>query len=198
MLKNIKNLYYFSRNIPRNSYIVYDYLTYKNLVLDKIIESKDEDDQEFLSLSDDNSFIKKFGKEFVKNIRGDGINKYNTIKIDKKLLKKNILKIQYINGRRIHNKNLRDDMIISNRMKNAILKDTNIDKLSNNEYLVYSHLNKYKNDYTNLLISSYLPGNVSKDLYNTINKNLYSKLKNNEINEKQYYNILKKINSINI
>ena len=33
-------------------------------------------------------------------------------------------------------------MIISNRRKNAILKDTNIDKLSDNEYLVYSHLNK--------------------------------------------------------
>ena len=89
-----------------------------------------------------------------------------------------------MNGRRIHNKNLRDDMIISNRMKNAILKDTNIDKLSNNEYLVYSHLNKYKNDDTNLLISSYLAGNVSKDLYNTINKNLYNKLKNNEMNKK--------------
>ena len=89
-------------------------------------------------------------------------------------------------------------MIISNRMKNAILKDTNIEKLSNNEYLVYSHLNKYKNDDTNLLISSYLAGNVSKDLYNTINKNLYNKLKNNEINKKQYYNIFKKINSINI
>ena len=80
-------------------------------------------------------------------------------------------------------------MFISNRIKNAILKDTNIDKLLNNEYLVYSHLNRYKNDDTNLLISSYLPGNVSKDLYNTINKNLYNKLKNNEINKKQYYNI---------
>ena len=187
-----KQFVLFFRNIPRNSYIVYDYLTYKNLVLDKIIESKDKDDQEFLSLIDDNSFIKKFGKEFVKNIRGDGINEYNTIKIDENLLKKYILKIQYINGRRIHNKNLRDDMIISNRMKNAILKDTNIDKLSNNGYLVYSHLNKYKNDDTNLLTSSYLAGNVSKDLYNTINKNLYNKLKNNEINKKQYYNILRK------
>ena len=128
----------------------------------------------------------------MKNIKGDGINKYSTIKIDEKLLENNILKIRYINGRRIHNKNLRYDIIISNRMKNAILKDTNIDKLSNNEYLVYSHLNKYKNDDTNLLISSYLAGNVSKSLYNTINKNLYNKLKNNEINKKQYYNILKK------
>ena len=61
-------------------------------------------------------------------------------------------------------------MFISNRMKNSILKDTNIDKLSNNEYLVYSHLNKYKNDDTNLLISSYLAGNVSKDLYKQLIK----------------------------
>ena len=53
-----KEFVLFFRNIPRNSYIVSDYLTYKNLVLDKINESKDEDDQEFLSLSDDNSFIK--------------------------------------------------------------------------------------------------------------------------------------------
>ena len=114
-----KEFVLFFRNIPRNSYIVYDYLTYKNLVLDKIIESKNEDDQEFLSLSDDNSFIKKIGKEFVKNL-GRGLDKYNTIKIDENLLKKNIPKIRYINGRRIHNKNLRDDMFISNRMKNAI------------------------------------------------------------------------------
>ena len=127
----------------------------------------------------------------MKNIRGDGIYKCNTIKIDEKLLKKNILKIRNINGRRIHNRNLRDDMFISNRMKNAILKDTNIDKLSNNEYLVYSHLNKYKNNDTNLLISSYLAGNVSKDLYNRISQNLYNKLKNDEINKIQYYDILK-------
>ena len=57
-----KEFVLFFRNIPRNSYIVYDYLTYKNLVSDEIIESNDEDDQEFLSLSYDNSFVKTFGK----------------------------------------------------------------------------------------------------------------------------------------
>ena len=65
-------------------------------------------------------------------------------------------------------------------MKNSILKNTNINKLSKNEYHVYTLLNKYKNDDTNLLISSYLAGNTSADLYNTINKNLYNKLKNND------------------
>ena len=89
-------------------------------------------------------------------------------------------------------------MIISDNMKNAILKNSNINKLSRNEYHVYTLLNKYKNDDTNLLISSYLSGNTSTDLYNMINKNLYNKLKNNELSKQNYNNIFKKINNINI
>ena len=92
----------------------------------------------------------------------------------------------------MNNNYLKDDMVISNNMKNAILKDTNINKLTKNEYHVYNLLNKYKNDDTNLLISSYLAVNVSDNLYNTINKNLYNKLKNDEITKQSYYNILKK------
>ena len=84
-------------------------------------------------------------------------------------------------------------MIISNNIRQAIMKNTNINKLTKNEYHVYTLLNKYKNDDTNLLISSYLTGNVSNNLYNIINKNLYNKLKNNEITKKSYYNISKKI-----
>ena len=80
-------------------------------------------------------------------------------------------------------------MIISDNMKNVILKSTNINKLTKNKYHVYNLSNKYKNDDTNLLISSYLAGNVSDNLYNTINKNLYDKLKNNEITKQSYYNI---------
>ena len=86
------------------------------------------------------------------------------IKIDKYALKKNILKIRYNNGRKLHNKYLHDNMIISNNMKNAIMKNTNINKLSEKEYHVYNLLNKYKNDDTNLLISSFLAGNASTDL----------------------------------
>ena len=168
------------RNIPGNTYIEYDYITYKNLISDKINE-QDIDD----------SLIKKFGNEFVKNLK-EGINDYNTIKIDKDALKKNILKIRYINGRKVNNSYLHDDMLISNQMKNAILKNTNVNKLSINEYNVYNLLNKYKNDDTNLLISSYLAGNKSTDLYNTINENLYKKLKINEISKQKYSNILKK------
>ena len=58
---------------------------------------------------------------------------------------------------------------------------------------MYNLFNKYKNDDTNILISSFLSGNKSADLYNTINKNLYNKLKNNQIIKQNYYNILKKI-----
>ena len=132
------------------------------------------------------------GKEFIKNLKGEGINQYRMIKIDKDALKKNILKIRYNNGRKLNNKYLHDDMIISNNIKNSILKNRNVNKLTKNEYLVYTLLNKYKNDDTNLLISSYLAGNVSDNLYNTINKNLYDKLKNNELSKQNYYNILKK------
>ena len=143
------------------------------MVLDRINEE--------VSTINDDSFIKKVRKEFIKNLKGKGINEYKMIKIDKDVLKKNILNIRYNNGRKLNNKYLHDDMIISNNMKNAIMKNTNINKLSKNEYHVCNLLNKYKNDDINLLISSYLAGNKSTDLYNTINKNLYYKLKNNEL-----------------
>ena len=56
-------------------------------------------------------------------------------------------------------------------MKNAILKNTNLNKLTKNEYDVYNTLQKYrKNDNLQLLISSYLAGNKSKNLYNKINE----------------------------
>ena len=89
----------------------------------------------------------------------------------------------------MNNKYLHDDMFISNNMRNAILKNANVNKLSKNEYHVYTLLNKYENDNTNLLISSYLAGNKSSNLYNTLNKNLYNKLKNNEITKQKYNNI---------
>ena len=177
------------RNIPNNTKIKYDYEIYKNLILDKINDEEEPKDE---------SFITEVGKKTIKNLLGQGVNQYKIIKIDKNALKKNILKIRYNNGRKLNNKYLHDDMIISNNMKNAIMKNTNIKKLSKNEYHVYNLLNKYRNDNTNLLISSYLAGNTSTRLYNTINKNLYNKLKNNEITKQSYNNILKKINTNNI
>ena len=141
------------RNIPNNTKIKYDYEIYKNLVLDKI------NDEDNTSSSNIKEIGEKIAKKTVKNLFGKGINEYKTIKIDKDALKKNILKIRYNNGRKLNNKYLHNDMIISNNMKNVIMKNTNINKLSKNEYHVYTLLNKYKNDDTNLLISSYLSGN---------------------------------------
>ena len=131
-------------------------------------------------------------KTIIEKITGQG---YNKIKIDQDMLKKNILKVRYIsNNRKIHNDLLKDDYQISDNMKNAILKNKNINKLSKNEYDVYNALQKYKNnDKLQLLISSYLAGNKSKDLYNKINELLYNNYKNNKITKIQYQNIINKL-----
>ena len=122
------------RNIHKNTYIEYDYQTYENLVLNRINKKE-------VSTSNDGSIIKEIGKKIIRNVTGQGINEYKMIKIDKDALKKNILKIRYNNGRKLNNKYLHDDMIISNNMKHAIMKNTNINKLSKNEYHVYTLLN---------------------------------------------------------
>ena len=131
-------------------------------------------------------------KTIIEKITGRG---YNKIKIDQDLLKKNILKVRYIsNNKKIHNDILKNDYQISDNMKNAILKNKNINKLSKNEYDVYNALQKYKNnDKLQLLISSYLAGNKSKDLYNKINEMLYNNYQNNKISKKEYQNIINKL-----
>ena len=70
-------------------------------------------------------------------------------------------------------------------MKNAILKNKNINKLTKNECNVCNALQKYKNnDKLQLFVSSYLAGNKSKDLDNKINELLYNNYKNNKISKK--------------
>ena len=115
------------RNIHRNTYIEYDYQTYKNLILDRINKkevstSNDNSSIKEVSTSNDDSFIEEVVKKFIKNLTGYDVNEYKMIKTDKDALKKNILKIRYNNGRKVSNKYLHGDMIISNNMKNAILK----------------------------------------------------------------------------
>ena len=81
-------------------------------------------------------------------------------------------------------------------MRNAILKNKNINKLTKNEYNVYNALQKYirnNSDNLQLLISSYLSGNKSTDLYNKINEILYNNYKNNKISKKEYQNIINKL-----
>ena len=121
----------------------------------------------------------------VRALSGEGLH-FNKIKIDENLLKKNILKVRYINSnRKINNKFLKQDYQVSNNMKNAILKNANLNKLTKNEYDVYNVLLKYRKNDNNLqlLISSYLAGNKRKNLYNKINELLYKNYKNNIINK---------------
>ena len=163
---------------------------FRNVDITKDIKTKSK------SLPSKKSLIPKLkdniSKTILENITGQG---YSKIKIDQDLLKKNILKVRYIsNNRKVHNHLLKNDYQISDNMKNAILKNKNINKLSKNEYNVYNALQKYKNnDNLQLLISSYLSGNKSKDLYNKINEMLYNNYKNNKISKKEYQNIINKI-----
>ena len=86
---------------------------------------------------------------------------------------------------------MKDDYQISDNMKNAILKNKNLNRLSKNEYDVYNALQKYKNnDKLQLFISSYLAGNKSKGLYNKINEMLCNNYKNNKISKQEYQNII--------
>ena len=120
----------------------------------------------------------------------------NNIKIDENALDKNILKIRYLNGRKLNNKLLKYDYKISKNMKEAIKFNKNIHKLSQNEKNIYYELEKYinKDKSLDILIGSYLSGNNNKKLFNRINKILYDKYKNNLINRKEYTNLLKQIN----
>ena len=170
--------------------------------IEKNIDADDEnsiiipisDKEEDKSLKDElkNNAI----KTVVNTLTGKGLN-FDRIKIDENLLKKNILKVRYINSnRKINNTFLKEDYKISNNMKNSILKNTGLNKLTKNEYDVYNILQKYRNKNggnLQLLISSYLAGNKSKDLYNKINELLYKNYKNNIINKKQYQNIMNKL-----
>ena len=126
-------------------------------------------------------------------IEGQGLN---NIKIDENALNKNILKIRYLNGRKLNNKLLKHDYKISKNMKEAIKFNKNIHKLSQNEKNIYYELEKYinKDKSLDILIGSYLSGNNNKKLFNRINKILYDKYKNNLITQKEYTNMLKQIN----
>ena len=170
--------------------------------IEKNIDADDEksiivpvsDKEEDKSLKDElkNNTI----KTVINTLTGQGLN-FDKIKIDENLLKKNILKVRYINSnRKINNKFLKEDYKISNNMKNSILKNTGLNKLTKNEYDVYNILQKYRNKNggnLQLLMSSYLAGNKSKNLYNKINELLYKNYKNNIINKKQYKNIINKL-----
>ena len=122
----------------------------------------------------------------------------NNIIINDKDLNKGILRVRYLNNRKLTNNLLKHDYKISKNMVNAIKFNKDLHKLSKNEMKIYHELQKFlnKEQDINVLIGSYLSGNVSKKLYNKISSILYNKLKNGMINKKEYTKLINKINKI--
>ena len=113
-------------------------------------------------------------------------------------LDKNILRVRYLNNRKLTNNLLKHDYKISKNMVNAIKFNKDLHKLSKNELKIYHELQKFlnKEQDINVLIGSYLSGNNSKKLYNKISSMLYNKLKNNIISKREYTKLINKINKI--
>ena len=118
--------------------------------------------------------------------------------INRKDLDKNILRVRYLNNRKLTNNLLKYDYKISKNMVNAIKYNKDIHKLSKNEMKIYHELQKFLNNEQdiNVLIGSYLSGNNSKKLYNKISSMLYNKLKDNIISKKEYTRLINKINKV--
>ena len=122
----------------------------------------------------------------------------NNIIINDKDLNKGILRVRYLNNRKLTNNLLKYDYKISKNMVNAIKFNKDLHKLSKNELKIYHELQKFLNKQQdiNVLIGSYLSGNNSKKLYNKISSMLYNKLKNNIISKREYTKLINKINKI--
>ena len=120
----------------------------------------------------------------------------NNIIINNRDLNDGILRVRYLNNRKLTNYLLKHDYKISKNMINAIKYNKDIHKLSQNEMKIYHELQKflYKEQDINVLIGSYLSGNDSKKLYNKISSMLYYKLKNGAINKKEYMKLINRIN----
>ena len=122
----------------------------------------------------------------------------NNIMINDKDLNNSILRVHYLNNRKLMNNLLKHDYKISKNMVNAIKYNKDIHKLSKNEMKIYHELHKFlnKEQDINALIGSYLSGNNSKKLYNKISSMLYNRLKNNIISKKEYTKLINKINKM--
>ena len=122
----------------------------------------------------------------------------NNIIINDKDLNNGILRVRYLNNRKLTNNLLKHDYKISKNMVNAIKFNKDLYKLSKNEMKIYHELQKFlnKDQDINVLIGSYLSGNNSKKLYNKISSILYNKLKNGMINKQEYTKLINKINKV--
>ena len=145
------------------------------------------------SLSEKNKLYHKIPTNEDEYQTGSSIN---NIMINNKDLNKGILRVRYLNNRKLTNNLLKHDYKISKNMVNAIKYNKDLHKLSKNELKIYHELQKFlnKEQDINVLIASYLSGNNSKKLYNKISSMLYNKLKNNIISKKEYTKLINKIN----
>ena len=118
--------------------------------------------------------------------------------INDKDLNNGILRVRYLNNRKLTNNLLKHDYEISEKMKKAIKFNKDLHMLSKNEMKIYHELQKFLNKERdiNVLIGSYLSGNNSKKLYNKISLILYNNFKNNIISKKEYTKLINKINKI--
>ena len=177
-----------SKKIPKNLFQYFD----TSLKNKKKLNLKFDIERQYDNIETDESEI--ISDDSIVPVQSGG--NLNNIKIDEDSLNKNILKIRYLNGRKLNNKLLNQDYKISNNMKDAIKFNRNIHKLSTNEKNIYYELEKYinKDKSLDVLIGSYLSGNNNKKLFNRINKILYDKYKNNLITQKEYTHFLNQIN----
>ena len=122
----------------------------------------------------------------------------NNVIINDKDLNKGILRVRYLNSRKLTNNLLKYDYKISKNMVNTVKFNKDLHKLSRNEMEIYHELQKFldKEHDVNILIGSYLSGNDSKKLYNKISSMLYNKSKNNIISKREYTKLINKINKI--
>ena len=183
------NVVYKPHKKSKNIYVKY--------LLDKLYNSDSVPKEIFNHFNNSLTNLKFKNKKIPVNYNDDGkmlLKGGGNIKI--KDLDKDILRVRYVNNRKLTNKLLKDDYKISKRMVNAIKFNKDIHKLSDNEKNNYYELQKFlnKEQDANILIGSYLSGNHSKSLYSKINKMLYNKLKNNLISKKEYTSLLNKIN----
>ena len=136
----------------------------------------------YTSLSENNKLYHKI-PTYQEEQTGSSVN---NIIINDKDLNKGILRVRYLNNRKLTNNLLKHNYKISKNMVNAIKFNKDLHKLSKNEMVIYHELQKFlnKEQDINVIIGSYLSGNNSKKLYNKIFSILYNKLKNNIISKK--------------
>ena len=146
----------------------------------------------FTSLSENNKLYHKI-PTYQEEQTGSSVN--NIIIKD---LNKGILRVCYLNNRKLTNNLLKHNYKISKNMVNAIKFNKDLHRLSKNEMEIYHELQKFlnKEQDINILIGSYLTGNNSKKLCNKISSILYDKLKNNIISKKEYTKLINKINKM--